>query len=341
MIDTFLSGLDLQLHVWVSMLSTRLTSTWIWAGFFRSAVILVVVLYGWAMITGRIKDPIEESVKKLLVLTVVATILLFPEATIVTRFYPFFAHSPFDLAATLPSAPDSLGGFVGLINTTTIYSRLDDILEVAFVTAGGIMTDGEGWITPFVHSVFIMVSTLILVGYSAFLIVLSKMAIALLAGLSPIFIASLLFSSTKGLFERWLGLLFNYALVPIFALALLSFSTGWVVRQLNALTAAGGDPTSADVAIYVIATLVSFLLMLQVPQMCASIGGGLAVSTMGAAGAAFSKARGQAQRIAGWNQQRVANKESAQRQRVADDRQRSKDEWRQSASRGLSSTATR
>jgi len=340
-IDTFLSGLDGQLLAWMTQLVTVLRGSWLGGGFLRSVLVLVVVLYGWALLTGRIKAPIEESIKKVIVLTIIVTVLMFPQQVIVNNLYPFFADSPFRLAALLPQAPTAGGGFGGFISTSSIYTALDDILESAFVTAGGILTDGDGWVIPLVHALFIMVSTIVLIGYSAFLIVLCKMAIALLMGLSPIFIASLLFSATKGLFERWLGLLFSFALLPIFALALLSFCTQWMTRQLNALTTAGPDPTATDVAIYALATVVSFLLVLQVTQMCASIGGGLALSTTGAAGSAFSAARGQVQRVAGWNQQRVANKQNAVRQRGTAERQRSQDEWRTSVSRDLNRVASR
>jgi len=157
----------------------------------------------------------------------------------------------------------------------------------------------SGWTNPIpaILALMILIATLLMVGMGAFLIVVAKMAIALLVGLSPIFLISLLFKTTRGLFERWLGLLFNYSLIPILALALMSFGTQWMVRQLEVLVAMGSVPSVADAAIYTLAAMISFLLMLQIPQMAATIGGGLALSTMGAAGSVGSAARRQIQRI--------------------------------------------
>jgi hypothetical protein len=55
----------------------------------------------------------------------------------------------------------------------------------------------------------------ILCVYAMFLIALSNIALAVLLALGPIFIALLLFESTKRFFAAWLGQLANYALITI------------------------------------------------------------------------------------------------------------------------------
>ena len=64
--------------------------------------------------------------------------------------------------------------------------------------------------------------TIGLTGYSTMLIVLSKLAVAILLSVGPIFILLLIFVNTKSLFEGWLRTLLNYAIVPIFVYALLA-----------------------------------------------------------------------------------------------------------------------
>ncbi len=319
MIQEFLGGLDAQLLAWVGHLLTALQTQWTGAGFLRAAIILAVVGYGYGILMGWVKSPIEDSIAKFLLITFVAVTLTFPVVIILDNVYPFFARGPFELAGLLPAAPPHLGGWGGLIDETTIYSRLDEVLETAFVTAGGMIAE-SGWTNPIpaILALMILIATLLMVGMGAFLIVVAKMAIALLVGLSPIFLISLLFKTTRGLFERWLGLLFNYSLIPILALALMSFGTQWMVRQLEVLVAMGSVPSVADAAIYTLAAIISFLLMLQIPQMAATIGGGLALSTMGAAGSVGSAARRQIQRIGGAKRGRDSDQDRKNREAQRD-----------------------
>ncbi len=341
MISELLTSFDLQLWGWVSSLVNILAFSWLGSGVFRSLLTLFIVAYGWAILTGRIQSPIEESIKRLILVTVIATILLFPYETISVLLYPLFSEAPFALAAMLPAAPTAFGGWAGTINAASIYTSLGDILESGLVTAGGLVTDGDGWVLPVLHAVCVLVSTIIVVGYAAFLIVIAKFAIALLIGMTPLFLVMLLFQTTRGVFERWLGLLINYSLVPLFALAILSFSTLWMTRQLNNLTAAGPDPSFADVGAYVLASSVSFLLLLQVQQLASSLGGGLALSTLGTVGAAFGAVRGQVSRITNVVTAARDGRKSAEREKASAERQRSEDQFRSTVSRDLSKIASR
>ena len=340
MIGELLTSFDNQLWGWVSALVNILAYSWLGSGVFRTLLTLFLVAYGWAIMTGRIQSPIEESIKRLILVTVIATMLLFPYEIISVRLYPLFSEAPFGLAAMLPAAPTAFGGWAGTIQAPSIYTSLGDILESGLVTAGGLVSDGDGWVLPILHAVCILVSTIIVVGYATFLILLAKFAIALLVGLTPLFLVTLLFQTTRGMFERWLGLLINYSLVPIFALAILSFATLWMTRQLNNLIAAGADPSFADVGAYVIASCVSFLLLLQVTQLASSIGGGLALSTLGTAGAAFNVARGQVSRVTALVQQKREGRKADQRDKANAERQNSEAQYRATVSRDLSKIAS-
>ena len=51
--------------------------------------------------------------------------------------------------------------------------------------------------------------------YSTFLLILSKLAIALLLAVAPLILLLLIFDNTRGFFEGWLRQLANYALIPL------------------------------------------------------------------------------------------------------------------------------
>ena len=70
------------------------------------------------------------------------------------------------------------------------------------------------------YSLFYM--TLVSVAYALYLLVLSKIALAILLGLAPLFFLFLLFDATRDFFVHYLRQVFNFALIPIFTAAVLS-----------------------------------------------------------------------------------------------------------------------
>ena len=88
---------------------------------------------------------------------------------------------------------------------------------------------------------------------AAFLMVASRLMIALLLGLAPIMIFLTLFDVTKDYFARWLSAVISFALYPIIIAGVLSTITGVSTALLGEL----GDPTAAPN----IGALVPFFMM--------------------------------------------------------------------------------
>lgn len=88
---------------------------------------------------------------------------------------------------------------------------------------------------------------------AAFLMVASRLMIALLLGLAPIMIFLTLFDVTKDYFARWLSAVISFALYPIIIAGVFSTITGVSTALLGEL----GDPTAAPN----IGALVPFFMM--------------------------------------------------------------------------------
>lgn len=88
---------------------------------------------------------------------------------------------------------------------------------------------------------------------AAFLMVASRLMIALLLGLAPIMILLTLFDLTKDYFTRWLSAVVSFALYPIIVAGVFSTITGISTALLGEL----GDPTAAPN----IGALVPFFMM--------------------------------------------------------------------------------
>jgi type IV secretion system protein VirB6 len=103
--------------------------------------------------------------------------------------------------------------------------------------------------------------------YTIFLLSLARIALSVLLALGPLFIALLLFDTTKRFFESWLAQLANYALITILtglvaALMLTMLST--VARQ--AVAEGDGIQIAHGVRLCMAAGLI-FLVMRQVMPM--------------------------------------------------------------------------
>lgn len=88
-----------------------------------------------------------------------------------------------------------------------------------------------GWIF-LILIILAMAQYIIAVAWIILTYLLSLVAISLLISVAPIFIIFLLFTKTADMFKRWLNLLFNYALLPVILVALLTIFNYFVVAAL-------------------------------------------------------------------------------------------------------------
>ena len=117
--------------------------------------------------------------------------------------------------------------------------------------------------------------------YTIFLLTLSRIALSVLLALGPLFIALLLFASTKRFFEAWVAQLANYALISILTVLVAAL-------MMTLMTAAATQAVSTGSGIEIVhgvrvcmAAGLTFLVMRQVMPMAAGLASGLALSTFG------------------------------------------------------------
>jgi len=121
-------------------------------------------------------------------------------------------------------------------------------------------------------------------------------SLALLAVVGPLFVAALLFDSTRSFFFSWLGSVVNYLLLVAFALLLTIFIRNTGEDFMS--QAFAGDTNIPVIAIRAIAFYVlGFFFFLQIPGLAAGLGGGgasLATQFANAATGNFAPSAGQA-----------------------------------------------
>ena len=148
---------------------------------------------------------------------------------------------------------------------------------------------------PFVLGTIILISATIVLFMAILLIDLSKIALAVLVALGPVFIMLLIFQSTRKFFESWLQQCINFGLINLLTIMVLALTGTMYVGVINTLnstiagTSTGGIPLvtrgkeiTLDMVIPILFVgLLISLLLKQVPAIASAIAGGVQISTLG------------------------------------------------------------
>ena len=180
------------------------------------------------------------------------------------------------------------------------------------MTVSSKLLEGAAWndFGQYLYAGLVWFGTIGLTGYSTMLIVLSKLAVAILLAVGPIFVLLLIFVNTKSLFEGWLRTLLNYAIVPIFVYALLALILMLIEQPLRILEE--NSDTESELLSYIgpflLTAIVSMLLLSQILNMAASITGGVSLSTMGTGAWTSRKIAAPFRRMGSWSWKKIANR---------------------------------
>lgn len=283
----------------VDQISFQATS-WLQAAYIAMSVIfsgpiltltvtLFLVLWGYSIMSGRTQTLWVDFVGKAAVIVIV--LLGVTNAGYFNSILKvFFLQWPDDMASDLI---ELTGGF----GVGSVRSGLETCYEEAFKAAETIWD--EAGITDVLLNllgIIIIIAMTCFVGYACFLIALAKVATCILLALTPLMFLSLLFPLTRSIFERWMGMLFNYFFIVLLVYVILSFITDIAQQtafEVSSAVERDGDGTPALLAIskFLALCTIGFLLLIQTFVIASALGGGVALNTLGAAGMAFSALR--------------------------------------------------
>lgn len=283
-----------QFYAWL----TRILATYIAENTARIAAvlepaiitlaILYVAIWGYLHLLGKIEEPFIAGVKRLVVLAVIlgASLSLWLYNTVIVDT---FFNAPLQLVAAMIGAHDSV-------------SLVDRIMFVGgdaammLIQKGGIF-DGDFSYYLAGFAVYLIVGLTAI--YTVFLLTLSRIALSVLLALGPLFIAFLLFDTTKRFFESWIAQMANYAFIAILAALLSALMLAVMSEAAENAASAGGGIEIADAVRVCLAAGLTFLVMRQVMPMAAGLASGLALSTFGIMSAAIAWGFGTATRGGG------------------------------------------
>jgi type IV secretion system protein VirB6 len=314
-----MAWLNAQLATYIGTNTARLAAA------IEPAVIALAALYvmvwGYLHLKGAIEEPFVEGVKRILTLGIVLGISL-----------RLWAYNNV-LVDTFFTAPAQLAAAV--LGVTNPVATLDVIWDRGGTVAGLLWDKGGmfgGDFGFYLAGAFVWLVMGLVCVYAAFLIALSRIALAVLLALGPLFIVLLLFPSTRRFFEAWIGMLANYALIGVLTILVAALMLQIVESYAVQTAARGATIVTVDALNLLLVTALVFLILRQVLPMAAGLGRGLALSTGDIVGriagraAVVSRAGGTRMLASGWH--RVAPLAAAGVSRLA------VPVWRARANRG-------
>jgi len=283
--QTFWAWLAARLTAYISV-HTAETAAAIEPAVVSMAVVYVMV-WGYLHLRGKVDEPVVTAAVRLLTIVVVFGVglrLWLYHSLVVDTFFV----APSELAARLVGAADPV------VMIDAIWDRGGSVAG-ALWDKGGLLTGDVGFYIA-AAAIYGLVGFVCV--YTMFLIALSRVALAVLLALGPLFIVMALFDGTRRFFEAWLHELSNYALVAILTVMVSALILD-LVEAYAAQTAARGDALlTVDALNLALAAGLVLLVLRQVLPLAARLAGGFALSGFGVVERAAQRSFGVAHGIA-------------------------------------------
>jgi type IV secretion system protein VirB6 len=230
------------------------------SGPMRAALVLYVMLYGFAILRGAISEPIVDFAVRSLKLA-----FIYMLATTV-------AYSTWVTDPLFHTLPDALTQAISGAATPDVGSAFDQFFGRAAYLGEKI----AGSATPLDWAPLIMSGAVFIVGAIAAalgfgIVLIAKVALALLVALGPIFIACALFDASRRFFFGWLSQAVNYLILLALIITIFQLILSLVGDQWAAID--GQDPMSGGLLFLAVAIL-GAIFFLQTPAIAAGIAGG-------------------------------------------------------------------
>lgn len=230
------------------------------AGPLRAALALYVLLYGFAILRGAIQEPIMDFAVRSLKLALIVML-----AT--TAAYSSYVTTP--LFHTLP---DTLTQAISGAGTPDVGTAFDQFLARAGYLGEKIAKDASPVnLMPLLVSGAVLVIGALASALGFGIVLVAKVALALLIALGPIFIACSLFEASRRFFFGWLSQAVNYVILFALIITVFQMILALVASQWSTLD--GQDPMIAGLT-FVGLCLLAAIFFLQVPAIAAGIAGG-------------------------------------------------------------------
>lgn len=240
---------------------------------------IYVVFWGFSHLTNRIEEPVTDAAKRMIMIALILGLALN-----VGRYSDYIIQFCQDTPVALASAVSGEHSPAGEQSTA---KQLDKMLDKGFdlgdraKSKAGVLHGDFGM---YIVAVVCYLGTSALTAFAAFLLMLTKVGLAVLLGVGPIFLLLCMFEATKRFFAMWFGQVVNFMLTYVLTIAIISLLFGFIEDFLTQAIAQPDISSFASMAQLFIMCCIGVLVLRQVPSIASSLAGGIGMNTLGAFG---------------------------------------------------------
>ena len=296
--------IDTATSTFVSQISTQAIATI--TPFVTLGLTLGFIAYAIAIIRGAVDMPILDFLARSLRIGIIVSIAL-AGGLYQSQIAGAIVELPNSLAVALVSDPAEGAGAASIIDVAA--GKGFDAASRAFEQSSFFSADG---LLYGIFGIIIILATAVVVSIGGAFILLAKVALALLAGLGPIFIVCFLWQPLSRFFDLWIGQVLNYVLLVVLFSALFGLMMDIYGGYVAGVKFESGVNVAYSLGGAIILSIAMVLVLLQLPGIAGALAGGAALGymhelrAMRGGAASVSRASGlsaagrQASRAGGW-----------------------------------------
>ncbi|UXL41032.1 type IV secretion system protein (plasmid) [Pseudomonas fragi] len=290
--------------MFVSQISTQAIATI--TPFVTLGLTLGFIAYAIAIIRGAVDMPVMDFLARSLRIAIIVGVAL-AGGLYQSQIAGAIVELPNSLAVALISNPTEGAGAASIIDVAA--GKGFDAASRAFEQSSFFSADG---LLYGIFGIIIILATAVVVSIGGAFILLAKVALALLAGLGPIFIVCFLWQPLSRFFDLWIGQVLNYVLLVVLFSALFGLMMDIYGGYVAGVKFESGVNVAYSLGGAIILSIAMVLVLLQLPGIAGALAGGAALGYMhelrairgGAASVSrasgMSAAGRQASRAGGW-----------------------------------------
>lgn len=172
--------------------------------------------------------------------------------------------------------PDSIAG--ALTGTTNVWQALDDIAEQCF-TMGQTAIENATWGLSITGAVLWVVGAII-VAFGTGIALIAKGGMAVLLGLAPVFIATLLSSATANIFAAWAKTTVGLIMVIVVLTGIVALIQTLFAAELNTVEDVNNMTASGR---FLAVCIISIVMLTQIPSLAGGMSGAIVSASSGLA----------------------------------------------------------
>lgn len=248
-----------------------------------SSVTMFVAIYGALVIAGKIQMPFQDFMVKAAKIIIVAAVALNAG-----NYMSWVVGAVQGLENGMVSAVQT----GGVSPPANIYQALDQSVDKVNALLEQMNKEGSDLGITQIGRAISIALCICIVGFGAILFlffagavtILAKFMLALLFAIGPLFVLSLMWPSTAGFFDRWLGQCLTAVFTIVFLAVLLSMGIDIFGRLIEGAQVTLANPDGGNyfaVAFTLLGVCLVFAyLCTQIPSLAGAVGGGLGMAAM-------------------------------------------------------------